>query len=78
MSYTLSLPFSSQQLVSLPGYICTILMVDRISLKQLQLMSFFMTAFFFALLAILQPYLIQVRKNAAMLCCAKSHPPMHG
>jgi len=47
-------------LISLPGYICTILMVDRISLKQLQLMSFFMTAFFFVLLAILQPYLIQV------------------
>jgi len=46
-------------------------MVDRISLKQLQLMSFFMTAFFFVLLAILQPYLIQVRRNT-MLCFVKS------
>ena len=67
---------SQQQLVSLPGYICTILMVDRISLKELQLMSFFMTAFFFALLAILQPYLIQVRRNT-MLCFVKSHLSTH-
>jgi hypothetical protein len=50
-------------------------MVDRISLKQLQLMSFFMTAFFFVLLAILQPYLIQVRINTMQRAI---HSPIHG
>eukprot|EP00597_Dinobryon_sp_UTEXLB2267_P003690 CAMPEP_0170058874 /NCGR_PEP_ID=MMETSP0019_2-20121128/1332_1 /TAXON_ID=98059 /ORGANISM="Dinobryon sp., Strain UTEXLB2267" /LENGTH=434 /DNA_ID=CAMNT_0010263921 /DNA_START=375 /DNA_END=1679 /DNA_ORIENTATION=- len=48
------------QCIALPGYMCTILFIDRIGPSNLQLIGFVATAFFFLLLAVLQPYLLQV------------------
>eukprot|EP01037_Dinobryon_pediforme_P023324 gene23324-24733_t len=48
------------QTIALPGYFCTIQFIDRVGANRLQLFGFLATAFFFVLLAVLQPFLIQV------------------
>ena len=45
--------------MALPGYLFTVLYADKIGLRRLQLGGFAATAFFFLLLALLQPYLVQ-------------------
>ena len=59
------------QSLSLPGYICTILLVDRIGLSPLQKLGFAATAFFFLLLAVLQPYLLQVGRRRSRCVCVQ-------
>lgn len=50
------------QALSIPGYVCTILYVDRIGLRRLQFWGFLATTAFFFLMAVLQPYLIKVSR----------------
>mmetsp|Transcript_2284 Transcript_2284/g.2044 ORF Transcript_2284/g.2044 Transcript_2284/m.2044 type:complete len:329 (-) Transcript_2284:286-1272(-) len=46
--------------IALPGYFCTVLFINRIGARNLQLNGFAATCLFFMFLAVLQPYLIQV------------------
>ena len=50
------------QSLSLPGYICTVFLVDKVSLRVLQLTGFFATAIVFVFLAGLSPQLEKVLK----------------
>jgi len=48
------------QSIALPGYWCAIVWMDTIGLRNLQLIGFGATTFFFGLLAVLQPQLAEV------------------
>lgn len=54
-------------LIALPGYYFSIFFIDRIGARNLQLNGFAATALFFALLATLQPYLVNVSYHHLIL-----------